>query len=347
MRVVLDLEQYHKMGSHCLTTCFVTLFRQKGVDMPEEVSLGLGSGLGFTYVRQKEGFIFGGRGGNLEQNLAAALGCEIVSNKTENRECAWQYNRKLLEVGNPLICDVDMAYLPYMVEKLKTNGSGFSGHKLILFGFDDEKNETYVLDYLWNNIIIVNTDDFKSAASSSTKPISPDNSSIYFQIPEELYPLEHSINSAIGYNVNQMRSPVGIGLGLKAIKRFYRELRNWPDILNEHALRYELNMAYFVFEKIGTGGGNFRRMYSRFLKFCAAKLKDENLMEVCRIYGVLGKLWKIVAFDLYNTSIDPNILNNKIFMRKYDIGDQILKLETEGIEQLERYIGGKKNAFYQ
>ena len=60
-----------------------------------------------------------------------------------------------------LICEVDMAHLPYMVEKLKTNGSGFSGHKLILIGFDDEKNETYVLDYLWNDVVVVNTDDFK------------------------------------------------------------------------------------------------------------------------------------------------------------------------------------------
>lgn len=163
MRVLLDLEQYHRMGSHCLTTCLVTLFRQQGIGMPEEMSLGLGSGLGFTYVRQKGGFMYGGRGGNLEQNLASSLGLELVANRTQDKDIAWEYNRQMLLGCHPLICEVDMAHLPYMVEKLKTNGSGFSGHKLILIGFDDEKNETYVLDYLWNDVVVVNTDDFKKS----------------------------------------------------------------------------------------------------------------------------------------------------------------------------------------
>ena len=345
MRVLLDLEQYHKMGSHCLTTCFVTLFREKGISMPEEMALGLGSGLGFTYVRQKNGFMYGGRGGNLEQNLATALGCDIISNRTQDPECAWQYNREMLIQGHPLICDVDMAHLPYMVEKLKTNGCGFSGHKLILIGFDDERNETYVLDYLWNEVVVVNTDDYKKAASSSIKPMSPDNSSIFFQIPRELYPLDYVIYHAIGYNVNQMKNPVGFGLGLKAVKRFYRELRSWPDLLDEATLRYELNMAHLVFEKVGTGGGNFRRMYARFLKNSAVITNDDQLMDASKNYAQLGKLWKMVANDLHEASIDPNLYEHPILQRNYELGDQILKLETLGIEMLERYHEGGKYAF--
>lgn len=110
MRVLLDLEQYHRMGSHCLTTCLVTLFRQQGIGMPEEMSLGLGSGLGFTYVRQKGGFMYGGRGGNLEQNLASSLGLELVANRTQDKDIAWEYNRQMLLGCHPLICEVDMAH---------------------------------------------------------------------------------------------------------------------------------------------------------------------------------------------------------------------------------------------
>ena len=345
MRVLLDLEQYHRMGSHCLTTCLVTLFRQQGIGMPEEMSLGLGSGLGFTYVRQKGGFMYGGRGGNLEQNLASSLGLELVANRTQDKDIAWEYNRQMLLGCHPLICEVDMAHLPYMVEKLKTNGSGFSGHKLILIGFDDEKNETYVLDYLWNDVVVVNTDDFKKAASSSIKPMSPDNSSLWMQIPKELYPMEYAIHSAIGVNVNQMKNPVGFGLGLKAIKRFYKELRSWPDILQEDTLRYELNMAHIVFEKVGTGEGKFRRMYARFLKNSATLLQNEQLLEASKTYTELGKLWKTVAYDLHEASVEEKLLDHKIFSRNYETGEQIMKLENQGIQQLERYLEGGRTCY--
>ena len=55
MRVVLDLERFHNVGSHCLTTAIRTLFAQKGIDFQEEIILGLGSGLGFTYVGSRMG----------------------------------------------------------------------------------------------------------------------------------------------------------------------------------------------------------------------------------------------------------------------------------------------------
>lgn len=347
MRKILEYEQYHKMGSHCLTTCYTTLFKAKGYQLFEEMILGLGSGLGFTYVRQKDGFMYGGRGGNLEQNLASALGLELITNRTEDKEIAWKYNREKILEGHPLVCEVDMKYLPYMVEKLHTDGSGFSGHKLILIGFDDEANEAYVLDYLWNQVVTVSIDNFKKAASSSIKPMSPDNSSVITKIPEELLPMESAIYHAIGYNVNQMLNPVGFGLGLKAIKRFFKELKSWPDILDEDKLRYELNMAHLVFEKVGTGGGNFRRMYARFLKSSAVQLNNNELLEISKLYATLGKMWKQEAYQLYEASIDKTIKDNSIFLRGKEkgLGDQILELETEGIERLQRFVEGGRQCY--
>lgn len=338
MRLILDLEKYHRIGTHCLTTCLCTIFRYKGMNITEEMFLGLGSGLGFTYVRQPEGFIYGGRGGNLEQNLASVIGCRIISHKAEDSASAWEYNRKKLIEGCPLICDVDMAYLPYMIERLKTRGSGFSGHKLILIGFDDEKSEVYILDYLWSEKITISVEDFMKASGSSVKPMSPSNSAIYLDIPQELYPLKTSIIDAIDYNINQMKYPVGFGLGLKAMKRFFKELRLWPNVCSEDKLRYELNMASQVFEKVGTGGGNFRRMYSRFLKSANELYDSDLLQEASDIYAELGKKWKSMATVLHNASVDENIFECEIFSRSFELGNDIVALELQGIDILSRFV---------
>lgn len=345
MRLILDLEQYHKVGSHCLTTCLCTLFRYYGIDMTEEMFLGLSSGLGFTYVRQQEAFIFGGRGGNLEINLSSAIGCKVISHKAEDNEIAWKYNREMLIKGHPLICDVDMSYLPYMVEKLKTRGNGFSGHKMLLIGFDDEKEEVYVLEYLWNNIASIKIDEFKKASGSSVKPMSPSNSAAYIEIPKETYPIKAAIIDAIDVNVNQMKYPVGFGLGLKSMKRFFKELKLWPEICSEEKLRYELDMASQVFEKIGTGGGNFRRIYSRFLKSASQIFEDDLLIDASQIYAGLGRKWKNLAMMLHKAAVDEDIYSNEIFCEDFPLGEEILELELLGIEKLNEFSEREKNVY--
>ena len=344
MRVVLDLERFHNVGSHCLTTAIRTLFAQKGIDFQEEIILGLGSGLGFTYVRQPDGFIFGGRGGNLEANLSDSVGIRTIFRKSDNTDISWQEKRDLILQGIPLICEADMSKLPYMVERLKTRGSGFSGHKFILIGFDDEQETVYVLDYLWKNVIEVKHSDFMAAINSSIKPMAPDNLSVQFDIPSRLYNFKGAVYKAIDYNVNQMKYPVGFGLGLEAEKRFFKEITCWPEILDEEALRYELNMAQLTFEKVGTGGGNFRRMYSRFLKTSAEILDSEALMKASVVYAYLGKLWKQYAKELYKASLAEDVASESVFSKKNEVALEILHEEEHGIACLETYLEEMRNA---
>lgn len=339
MKKTMNVEGYHRIGSHCLTTAISTVLRYQGLELTEEMVLGLGSGLGFTYVRQKDAFMFGGRGGNLEINLGSAFGLEVNIEQSKDADLAWEKAKDKLRLNLPQILDVDMSYLEYIKEKLHMEqGFSFSGHKVILIGYDEEKNVAYMLDYLWNRMVLVNVEDLKKARSSPIKPVSPNNTSITIFKPDKIYPMEFAIREAIDFNVQQMLYPVGYGLGLKALTRFFKEIKTWPEILTEDRLRWELNMAHMVFEKIGTGGGNFRRMYSRFLKSSAEILENNVLLEVSKIYAALGRLWKMYAGYLYEASICVAPKEADILNRKYqgEIELKILEMEYLGIQRLEQ-----------
>jgi len=339
MKVNLDVEKYHRIGSHCLTTTIQTLLRYQGIDFSEEMILGLGSGIGFTYVRQKDAFIFGGRGGNLEINLGSSCGFEVEIEQFDDADYAWVKAKEKIDNGYPQILDLNMFYLDYIKQKLHmAEGLNFSGHKIILTGYDEENKVAYVLDYLWRNNLMIEIGLLKAARDSKIKPGSPNNASITIIKPKELYPLEFSIKEAIDYNVQQMLYPVGYGLGLKAITRFFAEIKCWPDILSKDRLKRELFMAHMAFEKVGTGGGNFRRMYSRFLKTCSKILNNSVLMDVSNIYAQLGRLWKIYANKLYEASCLDEPKEAELFRKNADdaIEKQILPLEYQGIEKLGR-----------
>lgn len=333
---IIDIEKDHRMGSHCLTTALATVFKYHGIEMSEDMLLGLGSGLGFTYVRQAENYIFGGRSGNLEHNIGNALGLGITEYKSNNFEIAWAYEKEMLRNNYPVICQGNMRYLPYLVEKLNYKGNDLSEHKFLLIGFDECKGEVYLLDYLWNKRITLQLTEFYKSQNLDIKSYDNRNVTIVIDFPEHIFPIEYAILDAIRFNVQQMKYPVAYGLGLKSIKRFFKELFQWPEILSEKRLRQELYMAYMVFEKTGTGGGNFRRMYSRFLKECYELLGEDALFNASRVYVELGRLWKKFSKKLYIASYSEELydfFNNSLIHRE---AQEILNLEYDGIAWLEK-----------
>ena len=58
--------------------------------------------------------------------------------------------------------------------------------------------------------------------------------------------------------------PLGDYQGLPALRRFAAEVGNWPQEVEDW--QWCARFCYQVIERRGTGGGNFRLMYSRFLR---------------------------------------------------------------------------------
>jgi hypothetical protein len=70
--------------------------------------------------------------------------------------------------------------------------------------------------------------------------------------------------AAIVRNAKQMIEPaMGELEGLPGLRRFAAEVGGWPEELDDW--QWSARFCYQVIERRGTGGGNFRLMYSRFL----------------------------------------------------------------------------------
>jgi hypothetical protein len=61
-----------------------------------------------------------------------------------------------------------------------------------------------------------------------------------------------------------LEPPLGKFAGLPALRRFAAEVGDWPEAAEDW--QWCARFLYQVIERRGTGGGNFRRMYSRFLE---------------------------------------------------------------------------------
>ena len=61
-----------------------------------------------------------------------------------------------------------------------------------------------------------------------------------------------------------LEPPLGEFEGLPALRRFAAEVGDWPDAAEDW--QWCARFLYQVIERRGTGGGNFRKMYSRFLE---------------------------------------------------------------------------------
>jgi len=82
--------------------------------------------------------------------------------------------------------------------------------------------------------------------------------------PERLGDPRPAAARAIERNARQMIEPaMGDYEGLPGLRRFAAELPSWPEDLSDW--QWSARFCYQVIERRGTGGGNFRLMYSRFL----------------------------------------------------------------------------------
>ena len=90
--------------------------------------------------------------------------------------------------------------------------------------------------------------DLPDRARSSTRPTSA-----------------RTLPEAIERAAKEMIEPtMGDFQGLPALRRFADEVGSWPEAAEDW--QWCARFLYQVIERRGTGGGNFRRMYSRFLE---------------------------------------------------------------------------------
>ena len=170
---------------------------------------------------------------------------------------SWQAARDAADSGRPAILLTDLYYLDHY-----GNSAHFPGHAVVLAGYDDEV--AYLSDTAFEELQTTSLESLRRARHSD-HPVFPLAGHLIELPPgQEVGDLGSAAAAAIERNARQMLEPtMGDYEGLPALRRFAAEVGDWPETLEDW--QWCARFSYQVIERRGTGGGNFRLMYSRFL----------------------------------------------------------------------------------
>jgi hypothetical protein len=251
----------HVPGNHCGSTALRNLLAFHGVELSEEMAFGLGAGACFYYIvidGQSPSRFTNGRVSRLEEQFVELTGVPLELATFEGPEESWEAAREVVDAGRPAILLSDLYHLDHYGKS-----AHFPGHAVVLAGYDDEA--AYLSDTSFEELQTTRLENLALARHESL-PIFPLDGHM-FSLPEgaELADPREAAPRAIARNAKQMLEPAwGEAEGMLALRRLADEVGAWPDATDDW--RWCARFNYQVIERRGTGGGNFRAMYARFLE---------------------------------------------------------------------------------
>jgi hypothetical protein len=252
----------HTPGNHCGSTALRNLLAFHGVEISEEMALGLGAGAGFYYLALDDGSPsrwFNGRTARLEETFRDLTGAalELSTFAEEDGEAAWEAARTTVDGGDPALLLTDIYYLDHY-----GNSAHFPGHAVVLAGYDEEV--AHLSDTGFEELQRTRLENLARARHSGhpAYPLEGHMFTVAGDVDREA--LLAAVPEAIERGVAEMlEPPFGEFAGVPALERLAAEAGAWPEAVEDW--QWCARFAYQVIERRGTGGGCFRLMYSRFL----------------------------------------------------------------------------------
>jgi hypothetical protein len=252
----------HVPGNHCGSTALRNVLAFHGVEISEEMAFGLGAGACFYYVALDESSpsrFTNGRAARLEENFLELTEVALRLRTDKDPNASWEMAKADVDDGRPALLLTDLYYLDHY-----GRSAHFPGHAVVLAGYDDEL--AWLSDTAFEDLQTTSLESLREARHSQ-QPIFPLEGHIV-DLPEgtELSRddlLAHAPKAIERAASQMLEPPLGDFEGLPALRRFAAEVGDWPEAVEDW--QWCARFLYQVIERRGTGGGNFRKMYSRFL----------------------------------------------------------------------------------
>ena len=289
---------HHTPGAHCGSTAMRDMLCTIGIDVSEAMCLGLGSGLGFTYLRDPRGnppsHIFYGRTINFERDLCVHLALDFVDGAEDDSERAWQIAKSWVDHNIPVLLHVELSGMPYYNTRTR-----FPGHRVLLVGYDDAWQSAFLADTHFPDLQTIAYDALRAARTTPLPPIPLRNEWLVIKSARQSTPLTDAIPLALRDNAIAMLNPTVPNFGVMGMKTLGDDFATW-----DQSADWEL-CARFGYQNIdvrGTGGGFFRKMHAQFLREAESmdainpsmKFADE-MQEIATAWSAFGAILKQIA----------------------------------------------------
>jgi Butirosin biosynthesis protein H, N-terminal/Domain of unknown function (DUF4872) len=253
----------HVPGHHCGSTALRNLLGFHGVEISEEMAFGLGAGACFYYLvveGTSPSRFTNGRAARLEESFLELTEAPLRLRTDDDPDAAWALAREAVDEGRPALILTDLYYLDHY-----GRSAHFPGHAVVLAGYDEEL--AWLSDTAFEDLQTTSLESLREARHSK-QPIFPLEGHIVDLPPgAELDEADLRAHAprAIERAAKEMIEPaLSEYQGLPALSRFAGEVQRWPEVADDW--QWCVRFLYQVIERRGTGGGNFRRMYARFLE---------------------------------------------------------------------------------
>jgi len=296
----------HIEGKNCQLSSVRKLLNYYGINLTEEMIMGLASGIGFIYWDMKQmscPFVGGLNGKDIdlfEKPLKNLGGSAVLFKQTTSRKVSYTQIKEILQAGEPFVSFADMAYLPYFFkegESYPNEAMHFGGHTFVVYGIDETMDIVNVSDRIRIPTTLT-IEQYMDAHTSIHPPFASKNKKVILNAPTKSFDLKKCIVNAIRDNSEVMMNPPISNLGLKGMLKFEKMVKTtWMKFAPEKLL-YTLYMTYVYNATGGTGGALCRNMYTIFLNEAQEHVQDDNLSKATKLYELAARAWDEVALSL-------------------------------------------------
>lgn len=341
----IGLKQYEVCQGHiCFLACLADLARNMGVDISEEIILGLSTGLQFRTEADQDGHL-----------ISTSIECaNMLSDKKEIRRCLEMFGiclqvmdmtditqgikmmKEKLANGIPVMVSIDIYYMDYHIEYGRKHG----GHDIVVFGMDEQRGVVYIAD---NYIQTITGKTFKGTISidhlmdAMRSEGEADDFSGYIIFLEACkngpvitreYICKRIKEAAAGVADKGMENGNVLGsIGL--LKRYLSTIKGWEndDILCRQLEQISSRIVGYA------GPVPARLLYARFLEWVSGRYALALDQSIVDGYISLSKQWKITGnLFIKMTHVRQQSILQRIINRLDDIEKEELKLAAKCIE---------------
>ncbi|MBN2787558.1 MAG: BtrH N-terminal domain-containing protein [Paludibacteraceae bacterium] len=339
------IENYpHKRGIHCESGSIKNLLDFYGVDIPEEMIFGIGSGYDFINFpfeftpNTNESILYRSRPTKILSQFSKRMNIEYKTQTFFSQKKGIDTLDSLLAKGIPVGILAEIFLLPYFAEF--SAGDRFPGHHAVIVG---KENDEYIVSdthfLLREGLSRISSDDLRKARFAKGGLMAIRGRIFYIKSVPDKFDFKTAIIEGIKETCYKMMDIPMPFFGIKGLYFYSKRIRKYEKRYGSKKTWSSLKWHIRMSEDAGTGGSGFRYMYGNFLAQAATYFdNDPTLLSLSNYFKEIGDKRQELSLETIRQHENRNEKNLNV------LGDMIYsiaQMEEKAFIELREWVKTK------